>query len=202
MSIPFRTKWFDEKNRALWDDHLVAAFDSPIERYLEIGVGEGHSMRWVLENLKPTEAIGIDPYIPKKRKEAHAYVRHERNMEANLAEWIENGTLTLIRKQSIDVLPKWLHSDLSDGEKFDLIYVDGDHQCFPCLMDCVLCWPFVRVGGIMIMDDYDRRYQRGWPMTREAIDAFLNGAEKQYDLVWGEPRRADNKHVAIRRIRE
>ena len=200
MAIEFNTHWFDEKNRKLWDENLVGALDVPIDLYLELGVGEGHSMRWVLENLKPKLAIGIDPYIAKSSKEVEAYKSHRAKMEENLAPWLKDGTLRIFYQPSYDVLVK--ESLLPKDLQFDLIYVDGNHQCYPCLLDCCLCWHLVKMNGIMIMDDYDRRWQRGWPQSYEGINAFLDGARQQYDLVWGDRCGLWTTHVAIKKVRD
>lgn len=199
--IKFQTHWFDEHCRREWDLNFPRFMPGPINAYLELGLGEGHSMRWVLEHLAPARAYACDPYIPKRKNERDHYRRNKENMRANLRQWLEDGTLTVYYEKSYDVLMSGrLHKAEPDG--FDLIFVDADHRCLPCLTDCVLCWPLLKMGGIMIMDDYDRRYQRGWPMTREGIDAFLNGSEKRYELLWGEPRKLDVSHVAIQKVRE
>jgi len=203
--IPFKTKWwFDDHNREMWEKHLIEAANPPIESYLEIGVCEGHSMRWVLENLQPSRAIGVDMYVVKKRGERDDVLLHEANAQRNLKEWLTAGVLRLDRRSSWEYLTELnMHNCIEpDTERFDLVYVDGDHRCLPCATDCFLAWPLVKMGGIMIMDDFDRRYQRGWPMSREGVLAFLNAAEKTYDIIWGEPFRRDVQHVAIRKIYE
>ena len=61
--------WFDDGPRATWEEHLLPLKDS-IDSYLEIGVCEGVSMRWILENLEPSKAVGIDPWeAPKFEKQ-------------------------------------------------------------------------------------------------------------------------------------
>jgi len=204
MTIEFMTHWFEENAKDEWDTHLFPALDIPIEAYLEVGLGEGHSMRWVLENMKPERAVAIDPYIPKRKKETEHYAKLRQNALAQLKPWIDKKTLNIITQKSQDVLRIFCHAyaHIIPDNGFDLIYCDGDHRCLPTLVDCVLAWPKLKVGGIMIMDDYDRRYQRGWPMSREGIDAFLVGAEKHYDLVWGEPHKRDITHVAIRKTED
>jgi len=37
--------------------------------------------------------------------------------------------------------------------QFDLIHVDGDHTYEGCLHDMELCWPAVKPGGVMVVDD-------------------------------------------------
>jgi len=40
--------------------------------------------------------------------------------------------------------------------EFDIIYIDGDHSAKGALFDSVACWPRLKVGGIMLWDDYRR----------------------------------------------
>ena len=40
-----------------------------------------------------------------------------------------------------------------EGE-FDFIYIDGWHSAFGALADGVMTWPLLKVGGVMIFDDY------------------------------------------------
>jgi len=62
---------------------------------------------------------------------------------------------------------------------FDFIYVDGSHQAPDVLADAVLSFSLLKVGGIMVFDDYlwaeDMPYGRD-PLRcpKPAIDAFIN----------------------------
>jgi len=196
--IQFLTHWFDQDVRPLWDKHLLPAMAPPIGAYLEIGVGEGHSMRWVMENLHPVDAIGIDPYIPKKRREAAQYLQHFKNAKENLKLWLAGGQMLLIKETSQVVLRSGarIHDDT-----FDLIYCDGDHTCLNAMTDFILCWPRLKLGGIMIMDDMLRRWQLGWPWTREAILAFLTVIEKRFEPLWTNPWDMECRQMAIRKVR-
>ena len=42
---------------------------------------------------------------------------------------------------------------LGIGGPYDLIHVDGDHTYEGCLHDMNLCWPAVKPGGVMVVDD-------------------------------------------------
>jgi predicted O-methyltransferase YrrM len=59
---------------------------------------------------------------------------------------------------------------------FDLIYIDGSHQAPDVLSDATLSFPLLKVGGIMIFDDYlwRGRLPRNENGPKFAIDAFLN----------------------------
>ena len=202
--IQFLTHWFDQDVRPLWDKHLLPAMTPPIGAYLEIGIGEGHSMRWVFENLDPDSAIGIDPWVPKKRREAKQYRQHRANCLENLKQW-NDGRLVILESTSQHLLRCGREDNavvpLIPDESFDLIYCDGDHTCLNSMTDFILCWPRLKLGGIMIMDDLLRRWQLGWPWTREAILAFLTVIEKRFEPLWTNPWDMDCSQMAIRKVR-
>ena len=62
-------------------------------------------------------------------------------------------------------------------ELFDLIYIDGSHTAPDVLTDAVLAFQLLRVGGVMIFDDYlwsmeAPLYVDPLNMPKPAIDAF------------------------------
>ena len=75
---------------------------------------------------------------------------------------------------------------------FDLIYVDGSHQAPDVLTDAVMSFHLLRVGGILIFDDYlwsmDRPgTQDVLKMPKPAIDAFLNIFQRKMSIFQGAP---------------
>eukprot|EP00198_Chlamydomonas_reinhardtii_P007168 XP_001696504.1 predicted protein [Chlamydomonas reinhardtii] len=58
---------------------------------------------------------------------------------------------------------------------FDLVYIDGSHMRADVISDAVMSWPLLKVGGLLVFDDY------AWPdyadnpacHPRQAVDAFL-----------------------------
>lgn len=63
---------------------------------------------------------------------------------------------------------------------FDIIYIDGNHEPEYLLEDAVLSFRKLKVGGIMIFDDY------GWggpDLTKRGIDAFMNGYHKRIQVL-------------------
>lgn len=60
---------------------------------------------------------------------------------------------------------------------FDLVHVDGDHSALGALNDLVLCWPKLRPGGVLILDDY-------WtPEVAEAARRFMSLVKSQISAV-------------------
>lgn len=66
----------------------------------------------------------------------------------------------------------------------DLIYIDGSHLPKHILEDAVISWKLLKVGGVMVFDDYE------WGLNGElddkpktGIDAFRFGYQKHYELL-------------------
>ena len=69
----------------------------------------------------------------------------------------------------------------SRGEKFDLIYVDGSHYEDDVLVDSILAWRLLNVGGVMIWDDYVWNYPPyNDKVPKAAVDWFLRRHPGQF----------------------
>ncbi|MDO9245117.1 MAG: class I SAM-dependent methyltransferase [Phenylobacterium sp.] len=83
---------------------------------------------------------------------------------------------------------------IADGktEYFDLVYIDGSHQAPDVLMDAVMAFQVLKVGGIMIFDDYlwsmdTPGTQDVLKMPKPAIDAFMNIFQRKMNIFMGAP---------------
>ncbi|MBV9520417.1 MAG: class I SAM-dependent methyltransferase, partial [Hyphomicrobiales bacterium] len=75
---------------------------------------------------------------------------------------------------------------------FDFIYIDGSHQAPDVLTDSVLAFQLLRVGGIMVWDDYlwslePQGRQDVLNMPKMAIDSFINNFQRKLRIVPGPP---------------
>ena len=67
---------------------------------------------------------------------------------------------------------------------YDFIYVDGSHHCDDVLIDAIKCFEMLKVGGIMVFDDYFwRYYPRAIDNPAAAINLFLRAKKDQYKIV-------------------
>lgn len=80
------------------------------------------------------------------------------------------------------------------GAQFDMALVDGDHRAGECLLDSVLAFGLLRIGGILVIDDLRRRWFRQRPFVYEGVQAFLMAFEKRYTVLF----RAQNQIGLIR----
>ncbi len=158
----FSTDWFTP-NVPVWMSNLGHFKGKPDIHYLEVGLFEGRSAIWMIENIltHPTSRLtGIDVF--------------PENLEAR---WLDNlnqsgqeGRATTIKGYSQAEMRKL------PLDSFDIIYIDGSHKGPDVLADAVLAWDLLKTGGILIFDDYNwRRGMEEPPELRpgEAIDAFI-----------------------------
>ena len=66
------------------------------------------------------------------------------------------------------------------NDKYDFIYIDGDHHASSVMEDAVLSFGLLKSGGIMIFDDYLWGVELANPdkinlnIPKNAIDSFLH----------------------------
>ena len=70
---------------------------------------------------------------------------------------------------------EFLSSLATQKAAFDFVYIDGSHRAKDVLTDACMVWPLVKVGGVVVFDDYL------WGQPRDAlhrpklaVDAFVN----------------------------
>jgi len=136
----FTTNWFSH-NIPVWQKVFAPFKGKPDLRYLEIGVYEGRSAIWMLENVltHPTARLtGIDIFEGPYKDRYLANL--ERSGSSDKA-----TTVTGYSQLALRELP---------FNSFDIIYIDGSHAKDDVLEDAVLCWRLLKDGGVLIFDDY------------------------------------------------
>jgi len=143
--------------------------------YLEIGTFYGANILSVAKSYglhTDSKLYCIDPwedyndYPEYKNQQTSIYNTFLNNVK-NAG---EEHKIVINRGYSNSEIPKF--QDLF----FDIIYVDGNHEPEYVLEDAVLSFRKLKIGGIMIIDDY------GWggpDLTKRGIDAFLSGYHKR-----------------------
>lgn len=177
----YTNTWFEDHAKPIWDSRLRLAstkciFDYAPTTYLELGVCEGASMRWVMDNLPSVQhAVGIDQWQAPKRSKREAFKTYRDNALCNLSEECASHRVTIVQGDTAAVLGSALNDEIPgiiQTDLFDFAYVDASHIAWNALLDMQLVWRMLRVGGIMIIDDMNRVYNRGRAETRIAVWAF------------------------------
>jgi len=174
----FTIDWFTHAIPS-WEEALGPLAGKPDLRYLEIGIYEGRSLLWMLDNVLThpgARATGIDPFLDKK-SELLFRANLEKSGHAGKVTVIVGFSQTELRKLPLD--------------SFDVVYIDGSHTADDVLADATLSFDLLRVGGLMIFDDYRwTGTQRGrTPLPPElrpqvAINAFVTAYRNRVEVVY------------------
>lgn len=175
----FTVDWFSMRIPQ-WDKYRAELYNKPNKRCLEIGSFEGRATIYIAENLCNGDSSytdAIDTWNGSiEHQNSHLITNLYDRFTHNTKSHIQSGKIIPHRGESIYVLSKFIQ-EVKEGkrEKYDLIYVDASHEAKDVLVDASLSWNLLRVGGIMVFDDYyfgDPKKPNMRP--RPAIDGFLN----------------------------
>lgn len=171
----FTSAWGDDQ-RPKWRKNLEHLIGQSGVTGLEVGMYEGRSCLWWLENILTGEnsrLFGVDI--------------NEEPFEANRSKFAEKyPNFIPVIGNSYDVLC----SRLVQRETFDFIYIDGAKEGAANLESMVISWPRLKVGGVMIIDDYGWRWTSNSKLKeapvhypKMGIDAFLKLYDDQYQVI-------------------
>lgn len=141
-----------------------------VNDYLELGSWEGQSAvlaAW----LFPKARITAVDWFANKDAEA--------NFNSNTAHFADR--LEKVQGTTWDVLSRFS----AERRRFDVIYIDADHRFDGVMLDTILSWSLLRVGGYLVWDDYLWSMPEIRPLhTKPAIDAWLATRSKFVDVVF------------------
>jgi predicted O-methyltransferase YrrM len=169
-----------------WFTHNIPNFEKCLaviperKRFLEIGAYEGRSTCWLIENMENYGTIySIDPYIDM--------AEIEQRFIDNTREAVKGTSIIscLVKNKSYTALAKMI----AQGQDFDFIYIDGDHDPATTLIDASMAWGMLKTGGVMLFDDYEYPHEP----TKVGIQGFMQGFVGKYDLV------LQNYQLAVRK---
>lgn len=153
----YSTDWVTGKT-GNWLRVLGNLRKKPNARGLEIGSFEGRSAVWFAQNIltgKGATMTCIDIFGDR----LHNYFDHNVAVTG-----VKDRVVKLTGKSNL--LLRTLPVD-----QFDFIYVDGSHIPVDTLTDIVLSWDLLKIGGVLIVDDYT--YSSPSENPKIACDAFL-----------------------------
>lgn len=72
----------------------------------------------------------------------------------------------------------------TDKSQFDFVYVDAAHDAMNVLRDSVLAFDLLKVGGIMIWDDYEWKVmEQEIDCPKLAVDSFLGCYSRRVEVI-------------------
>jgi predicted O-methyltransferase YrrM len=185
----FTVDWFS-RFAPVWRDLIRRHNPS---RFLEIGSYEGRSGCFIVDEvaaLRPIELYCIDTWADGDGLQVER--RFDRNIQTARSRSKHSATVYKHKAYSVDALAKLLAK--GNKEAFDFIYIDGSHKAPDVLTDCVMAFPLLKVGGVMILDDYlwivdesnnlaDPGAEEFYNLPKPAIDAFMNIFQRKMRLL-------------------
>lgn len=177
----FTHDWFSHNIEAI--QHSVSKAGD-VNKILEIGSYEGKSTCWFIENLLSDggDMVCIDAWQPT---EEHKNLTQDvyKTFSQNLQEVEKpHHHIHVMVGHSYDCLANLIVH--TQDKLFDMIYVDGSHTAYHTLADMTMSWGLLRVGGIMIIDDYLWNvHYPDYNHPKPAIDSFMRCYHNQYDIV-------------------
>jgi len=155
----------------LWQKLLEEFKGKPNLQYLEVGVYEGASFLWMLENIlthPSARATAIDIFPGNLEQRFLANVN--RSGFGSKVKSLKGTSQSKLR-------------DLPVGG-FDIIYIDGSHVAKHVLLDAALSWDLLKENGLLIFDDYLTNNHLPLDLRAQiSIDAFLAAFGGELELV-------------------
>lgn len=184
QSLQLTNDWFSGKAPPFWLSVLdeYGYRDRNMEA-LEIGSWEGLSSHFLLTSLPKAHLTcvdtweGADEHKDGTAATAEVLSRIESTFDQNLAPYKDR--LTKYKGTSFSFFEKNPHREV-----FDFIYVDGSHHCDDVIIDAVKCFEMLKVGGVMVFDDYFwRHYPDAIDNPAAAINLFLRLKKGRFKIV-------------------
>ena len=139
-------------------------------RFLQIGAFTGDASEWLLTNVlthPDSELVDLDTWAGSQ-EDAHRYFDWKDVEETYDAKVKPFRNVTKVKMTSDEYF-----ASLPSEEQFNFIYVDGAHDALQVLRDGMNGFDHLKVGGILIFDDYFWRSGRGpFYEPEHGIEAF------------------------------
>lgn len=151
--------------------------DNCVAKSLEVGLAYGFSTIWIMDGLAPGGShIAIDPYQSSTWK----------GVGATQARRLGADRFELLEQYSVHALSDFARA----GERFDFIFIDGNHRFDDVIVDFYLSDQILKPGGLMVLDD-------AWMASIRSVFSFIL-SNRAYEIVPQESTRM----VALRKLHD
>lgn len=174
----FTQNWFNVATKYFISESLNVDVSEPLD-FLEIGVFEGRSATWFVDNYlhHPDSTITlIDPFSTSDIT-SPVLDSTETICMTNINNSLYPDKIIFHKKRSVEILP----SLLAYQKQYDVIYVDGSHLLKDVLEDIILSWYLLKKGGYMILDDF---WSSGTTSIRDAFNFYFKDRENEFKLIF------------------
>jgi len=179
MRGQFSNDWFTS-NIPYWSEVFnMFDFYSKSINALEIGSWEGMSSLFVLSTLPKSTLTSVDTWEGADEHQGNSALN---SIESNFDRNIQNYRNRSIKFKGTSYK---FFSENTVKEYFDLIYVDGSHHTDDVIVDAIKSFELLKIGGIMIFDDYIWGYYSN-PIDNPAgaINSFLRLKKGAFEILF------------------
>ena len=150
--------WFGQ-NSQIWI-HFFRKFDLENKKIniLEIGTFEGLSASFFLKYLKKSKLVAVDS-LDKKTSFYKNFIKNKKKMRSFKFYNISSNNFFKKYKK----------------ELFDIIYIDGGHDCIDVINDGKNSFKILKKGGILIFDDFLYEYSNKNDIRKKIESDFVIG---------------------------
>lgn len=151
--------------------------ESGAARSLEVGLAYGFSTIWIVDALAEGGShIAIDPF----------QLSYWQGVGLTQAKRLAGKDFTFVEDYSIHALSDHIRA----GDRFDFIFIDGNHRFDDVLVDFYLADQVLKPGGLMVLDDT-------WMASIRSVVSYVL-ANRAYEHV---PQRS-NQMAAFRKLKD
>lgn len=146
--------WFNGAASDMFTMILSEYAGLPNQHYLQIGAWTGDASLWLMENVltHPSNTLtDVDVWdldIPPNYISLANY--NLTDIEKEYDHKLKSYTDKIIKVKSTS--HAWLAQN--QDKQYDFIYIDGDHSAKAVVIDGLLAWDLLKIGGIMAFDDF------------------------------------------------
>ena len=144
ISLDPNKKWFCNNLNFLTNN---INYMNNINNILEIGSYEGRSAIFFLKKFLKSNILCVDTWSGSDEHDKIEFIKIEKNFDLNTNSFLRQNRLKKFKMTSNKFFE-------TNNEKFDLIYVDGDHRAEQVSLDIKNSWKNLNKGGFLILDDY------------------------------------------------
>ncbi len=164
----FTSNWLTN-NLPHWQQHLQPWIEQPGVQALEIGSYQGMSTCWLLDRVlthSSSRITCIDLYFQDE-------------FYTNLDKARAGDRVIQLTGKSVNVLRSL------PSQAYDFIYIDGSHLALDAFSDALLSWPLLKVGGLLMFDDYKfTDVNNPFEDTQIGIDSFIELFAGQIEIIY------------------
>lgn len=179
------TAWNSEHEKAHgnnWRQWLGHLKDTPA-RGLELGTFMGESAEWMLDNIfthPDSRYVCVDTF--EGSDEHHVGGVDCSTLEADTCERLSRFA------GRVDIFPAYSHDALCgmrlSRQRFDFILVDAAHDALNVLRDSVLGFEVLKIGGVMVWDDYEWHvFPNELDCPKLGVDSFIAAYASRLEII-------------------